>query len=80
MITVHVRYFALMREQRGLSAEEVRTTASTPRALYGELQRTHGFTLHLEQLKVAINETFGDWDTPLSEGDTVVFVPPVAGG
>jgi molybdopterin converting factor small subunit len=31
-------------------------------------------------LKVAINAEFGDWAQPLAEGDTVVFIPPVAGG
>jgi len=29
---------------------------------------------------VAINEAFADWSQPLAEGDTVVFLPPVAGG
>ena len=33
-----------------------------------------------EHLKVAINTQFGEWDAPLREGDTVVFLPPVAGG
>ena len=32
------------------------------------------------QLKVALNSEFSDWQTPLKHGDTVVFIPPVAGG
>jgi molybdopterin converting factor small subunit len=29
---------------------------------------------------VAVNAEFGDWSQPLGAGDTVVFIPPVAGG
>jgi molybdopterin converting factor small subunit len=32
------------------------------------------------RLKVAVNDEFRDWDTPLAAGDRVVFIPPVAGG
>jgi molybdopterin converting factor small subunit len=31
-------------------------------------------------LKVAINDEFAAWDTQLASGDTIVFIPPVAGG
>ena len=27
-----------------------------------------------------VNDEFGDWSQPLKDGDTVVFLPPVAGG
>jgi len=26
------------------------------------------------------NEEFAAWDTPVSEGDTIAFLPPVSGG
>jgi molybdopterin converting factor small subunit len=29
---------------------------------------------------VAINAEFRDWQSPLKDGDSVVFIPPVAGG
>ena len=44
----------------------------------GILQR--GLQLAPENLRVAVNDEFGDWRQPLAEGDTVVFLPPVAGG
>ena len=75
-----VRYFALLREQAGRSQEALQTQARTPGELYQELRRVHGFTLGPESLRVAINEEFGDWRAPLAEGDTVAFLPPVAGG
>lgn len=78
--TVTVQYFALLREQAGCSTETVRSAAHTPAQLYAELAMRHPFTLPQEMLKVAINAEFGDWAQPLAEGDTVVFIPPVAGG
>lgn len=77
---VQVRYFALLREQAGRSAEELETTAATALELYQELRRRRGLALDPERLRVAVNDEFGDWHTRLSEGDTVAFLPPVAGG
>ena len=54
--------------------------AGTPRQLYEELRQRYPFSLPPEMLRVAINSDFGDWDQRLSEGDSVVFIPPVAGG
>jgi molybdopterin synthase sulfur carrier subunit len=31
-------------------------------------------------LKVAVNRTWANWDTPLKDGDEVAFLPPVNGG
>lgn len=75
-----VRYFALLREQAGRSSEQLRSHARTPLQLYAELQSRRGLTLEPQFLRVAINDEFRDWQTPLTEGDTVVFLPPVAGG
>jgi molybdenum cofactor guanylyltransferase len=77
---LNVRYFAVLREQAGRSTEQLETQASTPRELYDELRHRRGLTLAPEFLRVAVNDEFGDWRSPLSDGDTVVFLPPVAGG
>jgi molybdopterin-guanine dinucleotide biosynthesis protein A len=77
---LHVQYFALLREQAGRRDEAVTTRAATPRELYAELSARHGFTLGAEHLKVAVNAEFSDWSRPLAAGDSVVFIPPVAGG
>lgn len=77
---LEVRYFALLREQAGISREPLTSAARTPRELYAELRARHGFTLPPEMLKVAVNGDFGDWEQPLVAGDSVVFIPPVAGG
>jgi molybdenum cofactor guanylyltransferase len=79
-VQLKIQYYALMREQAGRSEESVETKASTPADLYAELKTRHGFTLPLEQLKVAVNAEFVPWSRPLAAGDAVVFIPPVAGG
>ncbi len=80
MVRVHLRYYALLREQAGRQAETVETTARTPSALYEELAARYGFRLPQTQLKVAVNAVFADWSSPLADGDEIVFIPPVAGG
>ncbi len=77
---LNVQYYALMREQAGRSDESLETSAATPADLYDELAGRHGFTLSREQLKVAVNSEFSDWSRRLAGGDSVVFIPPVAGG
>ncbi len=77
---LHIRYFALLRERAGRSTEELQTLARTPAELYEELRERHPLGLEPRQLRVAINDEFADWQAPLAEGDTVVFLPPVAGG
>ena len=78
--TLRVQYYAILREQAGRNEETLETAAGTPAELYEELRRRHPFQLAAAQLKVALNSEFSDWQTPLRHGDTVVFIPPVAGG
>jgi molybdopterin-guanine dinucleotide biosynthesis protein A len=77
---LRIRYFALLREQAGRSSEELDTPAGTPQELYAEISARHGLTIGAQFLRVAINDEFADWRAPLADGDTVVFLPPVAGG
>jgi molybdopterin converting factor subunit 1 len=80
MLSLHVQYFAILREQRGVSEEKLATNAGTPRALYDELRRRHNFTLPGERIRAAVNDAFVDANVALHDGDRVVFIPPVAGG
>jgi molybdenum cofactor guanylyltransferase len=79
-LTLKVQYYALFREQAGRSEETLDTLATTPEELYRELQARYPFQLAQSQLKVAVNTDFRDWNSRLANGDTVVFIPPVAGG
>ncbi len=78
--SLKVQYYALLREQAGRSEESLTTNARTPRELYEELQARYPFSLAPEMLRVAVNAEFGEWSQPLADGDSVVFIPPVAGG
>jgi len=80
MISVHVQYFAILREQRGLSQEKLSTSATTPAALYNELRERHRFTLPGERIRAAVNDAFVEATAALRDGDRIVFIPPVAGG
>jgi len=80
MITVHIQYFAILREQRGCAHATLATPAATPAALYDEVRPRYGFSLPRDRVRAAVDETFVAWDTPLRDGHTVVFIPPVAGG
>jgi molybdopterin-guanine dinucleotide biosynthesis protein A len=77
---IKVQYYAILREQAGRSDESVVTAAHTPRDLYNELRARYPFSLAPEMLRVAVNAEFGDWSQRLADGDSVVFIPPVAGG
>lgn len=80
MKTVLVRYFAILREQRGLDEERVSTSAGTAAELYEELRSRHRLSLPPASLRVAVNDEFGSWGAAVRDGDALVFIPPVAGG
>jgi molybdopterin converting factor subunit 1 len=80
MNKVTLQYFALLREQAGCSEEQIATSAATPAELYEQVRERHGFTLPRSMLRVAVNDEFRDWTSPLQANDRVVFIPPVAGG
>ncbi len=78
--SIHIEYYAILREQRGISAEAVESDAETVEHLFAELSNVYQFSISSDALKVVINEEFGEWSQVLKDGDTVVFIPPVAGG
>ena len=80
MISVTARYFAVFREQAGTTTEPLTTRASTAAELYAEVADRHGLRDPVAHCKVAINDELAGWDQTLSEGDVVLFFPPVAGG
>ena len=79
-LPIKIQYFAVLREQRGLAEETIATGAATPGELFAQLRVRHGFTLAPEMVRAAVNGGFAPMDRRLVSGDTVVFIPPVAGG
>jgi molybdopterin converting factor subunit 1 len=80
MKTLRVSYFAILRDQRGLSEESLATAAATAAELYEELRSRHRFTLPRECVRAALNGEFAPWTAELRDGDALAFLPPVAGG
>jgi molybdopterin converting factor subunit 1 len=79
MKRISIEYFAILRERAGLDRESLETNTSTPAELFAELKSRYDFPA-MNSIKVAINDEFADWQHPLQDGDTIVFIPPVAGG
>ena len=77
---ITVRYFAGFREHAGLSEETVALDVNTAADLFEQLKDRHGSQEPVGHCKVAINEEMAEWDTAVSDGDTVLLFPPVAGG
>ncbi|NRA68487.1 MAG: MoaD/ThiS family protein [Pseudobacteriovorax sp.] len=78
--TVAIEFYAILRERAGKDSESLKTTANTARDLYNDLRHRYDFSLSDRSVKVAINDSFQNLDSPISEGDKIVFIPPVAGG
>ncbi|QDH14399.1 NTP transferase domain-containing protein [Formicincola oecophyllae] len=79
-VMVQVTYFAQLRDVAGMKGEAITTAHRTAGPLYDELRQRHGFPFECQQLRLALNDSFAEWDTPLKQGDVVVFIPPVTGG
>lgn len=77
---IKVKYFASLREQAGTNNELIETQATTGLELFEELKLKHNFTLEQKHIRLAVNEEYADFTRPLTSNDTVVFIPPVAGG
>jgi molybdopterin converting factor subunit 1 len=79
---VRVRLFASLREavgegEVGLDLPE----GATAESAWEHLVRGHpALRERRARLTAAVNRTYATFDTPLHEGDEIVFVPPVSGG
>ena len=80
MKTVTVQYFAALREQAGKAEERRHTEARTCGDLYEELCTEYRFTLPSKYLRVARNLEMVPMTETFEDGDSLVFIPPVAGG
>ena len=77
---VNIKYFAALREITGKSDQAYETKATIVSELFAELNSEYQFPIEKDLLKVAINERYETFESPITDGDTIVFIPPVAGG
>lgn len=80
MKRITVRYFAIFREHAGVGEETLQLDAATALEVFELTQARHGSTEPTGHCKVAINDEMADWPDKVSDGDTVLLFPPVAGG
>ena len=77
---VKVKYFASLRECTGISSETVECASNLVEDVYIQLNDRYKFPIEKSLLRVAINEEYANFNDTLSDGDTLVFITPVAGG
>lgn len=78
-LTVSVRFFALYREKAGRSETRLSVPdGSTVADVIGVLRSRNGDLP--ERPSVAVNRAYVALDHPVSDGDEVALIPPVAGG
>jgi molybdopterin synthase sulfur carrier subunit len=78
-----ILYFARLREELGVAAEEFAGEAGNVAALAAALAARGGKWRALadeRRLRVAVNQDMASASTPLKAGDEVAFFPPVTGG
>jgi len=83
-MALNVMYFAWIRERIGEPSEVVVTSANTVADLVSELrEREERYDLafsDLSAVRVAVDQTLAQLDTPLSGAREVAFFPPMTGG
>ena len=80
MKRVTIQYFGQLREQAGCRDEQHETNVATCAELFAELATRHGFTLSATACRPAVNHAIAGPASPIADGDTVAFLPPLAGG
>jgi molybdopterin synthase sulfur carrier subunit len=79
---VKVLFFGRVRELTGIAEESVDMPAgATLTDLFERYQKHFPVLAGLRSSLVASrNQEFASWDTALSSGDDIAFLPPVSGG
>lgn len=78
--TLHLLYFASLAEQAGKDEEHLQFVGTSLSELYEQLSEQYAFDLTQDELAVAVNHQIASWQTKVSNGDIIAFIPPVAGG
>ncbi|WP_413521045.1 MoaD/ThiS family protein [Psychrobacter glacincola] len=78
---ITVLYFASLADEANCHEEKITVQQSTSLTeLYEKLRQKHRFSRSQSELRVAVNDYFAKWADEIYDGDSVVFITPVAGG
>ena len=81
MMNINVLYFASLADEANCHEEKITVPQSTSLTeLYEQLLQKHRFSRPQSELRVAVNDYFAKWTDEIYDGDSVVFITPVAGG
>jgi molybdopterin synthase catalytic subunit/molybdopterin converting factor small subunit len=76
---ITVLVFGPLRERVGVA--EVQVAGTTVQEVWNELVRRHpAAAVDADSVRAACNLNYCDWSTAVHGGDTIAFIPPVAGG
>ena len=80
-MSINIIYFASLADEANCQQETVRVQQGTSLIeLYEQLNQKHRFSRPQAELRVAVNDYFAKWTDQINDGDSVVFITPVAGG
>ena len=83
-MTIHVRLFAAIRETLGRDHVDLTLAdGATPEDVWQALlpmDTTGALPARRVNLAAAVNRKYTKFDARLTDGDEVVFIPPVSGG
>ena len=81
LMNINVLYFASLADEANCHEEKITVPQSTSLTeLYEQLRQKHRFSRPQSELRVAVNDYFVKWTDEIYDGDSVVFITPVAGG
>jgi len=81
LINIQVLYFASLADEASCYEERLQVPeAMSLTELYEQLRQKYRFSRPQSDLRVAVNDYFAKWTDKISDGDSVVFITPVAGG
>ena len=81
MMNINVLYFASLADEANCHEEKITVPQSTSLTeLYEHLRQKYRFSRLQSELRVAVNDYFAKWTDEIYDGDSVVFITPVAGG
>ena len=76
-MTIHVRFFASLREQTGINSKEVDADGLKNVQDLWALLTDEPLN---ETTLIAINKTYSQAESRVQDGDEVAFFPPITGG